>query len=87
MVAEIGFISPDLPFAVAFERQKHHFPFTPIQNATGDPAISLPLAVASNGLPLGVQFAAAHGGEAMLLGLAYELEAAGAFRSTIPDHE
>ena len=69
---------------VAFERQKNLFAFTPIQNATGDPAISLPLGVASNGLPLGVQFSAAEGGEATLLGLAYELEAAGAFRTAIP---
>jgi amidase len=84
---EIGLMSPDLPFEVSFERQMHHFPFTPIQNATGDPAISLPLAVASNGLPLGVQFAAAHGGEAMLLGLAYELEATGAFRNAIPAYD
>ncbi len=80
---EIGFLSPELPFEVAFDRQMNHLPFTPIQNASGDPAISLPLGISSSGLPLGVQFAAAEGGEALLLGLAYELEAAGAFRSEI----
>ncbi len=55
--------------------------FTSIQNATGDPAISLPLGLSGDGLPIGVQVAALHGGEARLLGLAYELEAAGAFRT------
>ncbi len=80
---EIGFMSPELPFDVAFERQKNHFPFTPIQNASGDPAISLPMGISSSGLPLGVQFAAAQGGEAALLQLAYELEAAGTFRTAI----
>lgn len=77
---EIGALSPDAPFAPAFERQKQHIPFTPIQNATGDPAISLPLGVSANGLPIGVQLAAAPGGEAKLLAVAYELEAGGHFR-------
>ena len=35
--------------------------FTPLQNATGDPAISLPMGMSSKGLPIGVQLAAAQG--------------------------
>lgn len=71
-------------FETALERVNATFCFTPIQNATGDPAVSLPLGRSRSGLPIGVQLAAPHGGEARLLALAYELEAAGAFRSVPP---
>jgi amidase len=43
---------------------------------TGTPAISLPLAQSSNGLPIGVQFAAGMGQEALLLQIAYQMEVA-----------
>jgi amidase len=44
-------------------------PFTEIFNVTGQPAISLPLAESSTGLPLGVQLAAPMGEDARLLTL------------------
>jgi len=47
-----------------------------LQNVSGSPAISLPLARTDAGLPLGVQLAAPYGEERRLLELAYELEAA-----------
>ncbi len=72
----IGDFAPDRPFDEVFSREKEHICFTPIQNVTGDPAISLPMGSSASGLPVGVQFAAAPGGEAMLLALSYELEAA-----------
>lgn len=50
--------------------------FTPIFNASGQPAMSLPLAMSSQGLPIGVQFAARVGDEATLFRLAGQLEAA-----------
>lgn len=50
--------------------------FTPLQNATGEPAISLPLTTTATGLPQGMMFSAAAGHEATLIELAYELEAA-----------
>ena len=53
--------------------------FTPWQNATGAPAVSLPLAATPGGLPLGMMFAAAPGREALLLELSYELEQAHSF--------
>jgi amidase len=77
---ELGHLGPEVPFEAALERVRHTFCFTPVQNATGDPAISLPLGMSGDGLPIGVQASAPHGGEAKLLALAYELEAAGAFR-------
>jgi hypothetical protein len=36
-----------------------YVPFTGVQNVTGQPAISLPLAWSKSGLPIGVQFASA----------------------------
>ena len=50
--------------------------FTPLFNVTGSPAVSLPLAVSSTGLPIGIQVAADHCGEATLLALAGQLERA-----------
>lgn len=51
-------------------------PFTQLANLTGTPAISLPLGWATQGMPVGVQFGAPHGGEARLLQLAAQLEEA-----------
>jgi amidase len=51
-------------------------PFTPPFNATGQPAISLPLHWNENGLPIGVQLIAAYGREDLLLRVAAELEVA-----------
>ncbi len=53
-----------------------YVPFTPLQNATGQPAISLPLHWTADGLPVGVQFSARLGGEATLFALAGQLEQA-----------
>lgn len=53
-----------------------YLPITAIQNATGQPAISLPLAVSANGMPIGLHFAGRFGDEATLLRLAGQLEQA-----------
>jgi len=45
-------------------------------NSTGQPAISLPLAQSSAGLPIGIQFVGAYGRDDMLLQLAGQLERA-----------
>jgi amidase/6-aminohexanoate-cyclic-dimer hydrolase len=49
--------------------------FTSLFNTAGAPAMSVPLAWSTSGLPLGVQFAAPFGDEASLLRLAAQLEA------------
>ena len=51
-------------------------PFTALFNATGQPAISLPLHWTPEDLPVGVHFAAKFGEDALLLKLAAELEQA-----------
>jgi amidase len=50
------------------------FQFTSLFNATGLPAISLPLCQSKSGLPIGIQFAARFGDEATLLHIARRLE-------------
>jgi amidase len=52
-------------------------PFTQQANLTGEPALSLPTAVTTDGLPLGIQFNAGKGQEAVLLKLGALFERAG----------
>ena len=77
---EIGWLDPNQPYDALIERLLRYVTFTPLQNATGDPAISLPLGTASDGMPIGVQLTAPRGHEARLLEVAYEVEAAHPFR-------
>jgi amidase len=71
---ELGWLDPAQGFDTVMGRLLEWVAFTPLQNATGATAISLPLATTAAGLPQGMMLAAGHGGEAMLLELAYELE-------------
>jgi amidase len=59
-----------------FTRSGLFTPFTPTFNASGQPGISLPLFHGEDGLPLGVQLVGRPAGEAGLLALATQLEAA-----------
>ena len=52
----------------------HYSQLTQPFNVTGQPAISLPLAMSSDGLPIGLHFVAAYGREDLLLQLAAQLE-------------
>jgi amidase len=51
-----------------------YMPFCPPLNLVGFPAASVPAGTSADGLPLGVQLAAAPGGETLLLSLARQLE-------------
>ncbi|HZA10174.1 amidase [Mycobacterium sp.] len=72
----LGHLDPTADYQQIIDRLVDWAAFTPLQNTTGDPAISLPLAESAAGLPVGMMFAATRGEEAKLLGLAYELEQA-----------
>lgn len=76
---ELGHLSPTLEFEDLFARLQEYVGFTPLNNASGGPAISLPLGRTRQGLPIGVHFSADIGDERTLLELAYELEQAAPF--------
>jgi amidase len=70
---------------LAFAPILDYVPYTAMQNATGQPAIQLPLNFNKAGLPIGVQFVARYGGEMTLLKLAAELEKAQPWDQRRPD--
>ena len=72
----VGHLRPDQDYDVIMDKLMDWVAFTPLANATGEPAISLPLATTAAGLPQGMMLGAGAGREARLLGLAYELEEA-----------
>ncbi|GAB3312010.1 amidase [Epidermidibacterium keratini] len=73
---KLGYIAPGQDFDQHFSRLLQYVAYTPLQNATGDPAISLPLGRSDIGMPIGMHFGAGPGEERILLALAYELEQA-----------
>jgi amidase len=80
----LGHLAPDVPFATLRQRCIDYVGYTPIHNAAGTPAMSVPLGWSAGGLPIGAQFAARRGGEATLFALAYELERARPWRERRP---
>ena len=75
----IGHLDPTADYQQVIDRLADWVGFTPLQNVTGEPAISLPLAESDNGMPVGMMLSAPIGHERRLLELAYELEAAKPF--------
>jgi amidase len=59
-------------------------PFTAVCNATGVPAMSVPLAWTGEGLPIGLHFVGRFGAEEMLLSLAAQLEQVRPWRESRP---
>lgn len=81
----LGALTPtaDAPLA-PWDKLLDFIPFTPIQNMTGEPAISLPLHWNASGLPVGVQLVAPWGREDVLLRVAAQLETARPWRARRP---
>jgi amidase len=80
----IGHLSPVLGREELIARTARSVGYTPIQNIAGAPAMSVPLYFPEQGTPIGVHFSAEPGNEALLLALAYELEAARPWRDRWP---
>jgi amidase len=72
---QVGYLAPT-DYQQVIDRLADWAAFTPLQNVTGEPAISLPLAQSAHGLPVGMMLSADVGREARLLELAFELEEA-----------
>ncbi len=66
---------PSNPLLPLF-RAGAYIPFTPLANATGNPAMSVPLYWNAEGLPIGAHFMARYGDETTLFRLAAQLEQA-----------
>ena len=72
----VGEIRDDADPARDFENQKAFTPWTSAWNLTGMPAVSLPLHVTGDGLPVGVMLAGRPAEEHVLLSLSSQVEAA-----------
>ncbi|HTY29829.1 amidase [Mycobacterium sp.] len=71
----IGYLAPT-DYRQVMDRLIDWVAFTPLQNVTGEPAISLPMAQSAGGMPVGMMLSADLGQESLLLELAYEIEEA-----------
>ncbi|MEV0593291.1 amidase [Nonomuraea cavernae] len=72
----LNYDDPDITFRQWLDRLMEFSPFTAVFNATGQPAISLPLGRSESGLPIGVQLVAGYGREDLLFRVAARLEQA-----------
>jgi amidase len=73
----LGFLDPMNVRAREFNRrQGQTFGLTPLANLTGQPAMSMPMAQSSDGLPLAMMFSGRYGDEATLFRLAAQIEQA-----------
>lgn len=85
--APIGHVDPvSLEPKEVNKRQGELYPYTPQFNITGQPSLSLPMGMSSDGLPIGMQFTARYADEATLFRLAAQLEEANPWIGRRPPH-
>lgn len=74
---KLGVLSPSQTDMAVYAKALTTFgPFSALENQTGQPSMSVPLAMSKAGLPIGVMFSARYGDEATLFRLAGQLEQA-----------
>jgi len=81
---KLGYFDQNGDVATFTERVTEYLSVTPLHNATGTPAMSVPLHWTADGLPVGVHFAGRYGDEATLLALAAQLEQAQPWFGRVP---
>ncbi|UGY90555.1 amidase [Streptomyces gobiensis] len=74
--APVGALRDDDDPAAEFRALGRFTPFTPLFNATGQPAVNVPLHWTEEGLPIGVMLAGRYGEDALLISLSAQLEEA-----------
>lgn len=77
---KLGYLAADLPAEEHFRRLVDYTGFTPLHNATGGPALSVPVGRTDEGLPIGAMLSSTHGTESLLLRLALQIEQAQPWR-------
>jgi amidase len=81
---KLGYFDQNGDVETFVERVTSYLSVTPLHNATGTPAMSVPLHWTADGLPVGVHFAGRYGEEATLLQLAAQLETAQPWFDRVP---
>ena len=80
----LGRFDPAGDFDALWQSLWAYTSFTPLQNIAGTPALTLPLGMSGDGLPIGAMFAAGAGQDHTLLALAAALEEAHPWRNRWP---
>jgi Amidase len=81
---KLGYFDVNGDVEVFTKRVSEYQTVTPLHNATGTPAVTVPLHWTAEGLPVGVHFAGRYAEEAILLRLVAQLESAQPWFNNVP---
>lgn len=84
-IGELDLQDDSISLEEMIERFHSYSPFAALFNASGQPAMSVPLYWSEQGLPMGAHFAGRFGEEVTLLALAAQLEQAQPWRHRVPE--
>ena len=84
LIGSLDVFDDRIDLATLIEHFHSYSPFTALFNASGQPAMSVPLYWTPDGLPIGSHFAARFAEESTLLALAAQLEQAQPWAGRIP---